>query len=217
MGPGTTRQVTCTQNDTTLTAPWHRHDSTLALPSQHLGIAGDNVAGIVPMDKVGPREIVLNSVHNGQNYFTYLPKSHALADTLVYPLLFPHGTKGWHDALRQRVLRDGQWHDGEGLKIKPSKFYRYLLMTRDQPQQLERDNIHRTYSLFHQFAIDAYVKTEDERLQYLSSPHGQKQIRADLYNNVQDALHDNEVIHLPPAPSTVHTLLFHAFTVLLLF
>ena len=43
--------------------------------------------------------------------------------------------------------------------------------------------------LFHQYIVDSYVRCENQRLKWVR--HNQKQIRADLYQGVQDALADD--------------------------
>ncbi len=62
-----------------------------------------------------------------------------------------------------------------------------------------RDNYLLRYNkLWQQYILDMYERNESYRLQYLGSPDGQKQIRADLYKGVEDNItqQDGDVTNL---------------------
>lgn len=72
-------------------------------------------------------------------------------DLLAYPLLFPSGRGGWDPSLMDR----------RGVRITRMKYYAYLFSIRDTFNPI----LH-ARKLFQQFAVDAYVKIEQNRLNY---------------------------------------------------
>ncbi|XP_048603603.1 uncharacterized protein LOC125581721 isoform X1 [Brassica napus] len=104
---------------------------------------------------------------------------HPLLMSLQYPLLFPDGDTGYHERLpycgpeASTVRRE---------YMTMREFYAYQIQTRPS----EGMTIIKGGKLFHQYIVDAYVATETERLRFISL--NQKKLRADLYNNVCDAV-----------------------------
>ena len=138
------------------------------------------------------RDIVLYK-HNGilqrisQLHPSYIP--------LHYVLLFPYGDPGWHpyilmvhQANSNQNTRENE--DVDSRYVTMMQYYAYRLQVR-QNGSLEAFALHRSGRLFQQYIVDAYACIEQNRLNYLKL--NQKQIRAELYNGLQDALsaHDN--------------------------
>ncbi|XP_013632617.1 PREDICTED: uncharacterized protein LOC106338114 [Brassica oleracea var. oleracea] len=104
---------------------------------------------------------------------------HPLLMSLQYPLLFPYGDTGYHERLpycgpeASTVRRE---------YMTMREFDAYQIQTRPS----EGMTIIKGGKLFHQYIVDAYVATETERLRFISL--NQKKLRADLYNNVCDAV-----------------------------
>ncbi|XP_024007229.1 uncharacterized protein LOC112083434 [Eutrema salsugineum] len=104
---------------------------------------------------------------------------HPLFMSLQYPLLFPYGEYGYHEEI--------PYHNQEASQLKRTsmtmrEYYAYQIQTRLS----EGLTIVKGGRLFHQFIVDAYTATEQERLRFCAL--NQKQLRADLYNNVYDAV-----------------------------
>ncbi|ETN75355.1 hypothetical protein NECAME_12431 [Necator americanus] len=72
-------------------------------------------------------------------------------DLLTYPLLFPTGRGGW----------DPNLVDNDGARITQMKYYAHLFSIRESFSPILHAG-----KLFQQFAVDAYVKIEQNRLNY---------------------------------------------------
>ncbi|CAA7060907.1 unnamed protein product [Microthlaspi erraticum] len=104
---------------------------------------------------------------------------HPLFMSLQYPLLFPYDETGYHPQIpycptvESRVKRE---------TMTMREFYSYQLQTR----MTEGMILIKSGRLLHQYIVDAYTATEQERLRFVIL--NQKKLRADLYNNICDAL-----------------------------
>jgi len=118
---------------------------------------------------------------------------HQSYNPLHYVLLFPHGEPGWHPDISMcdttQQVNDSNSMDNlqqdentELRRVTMMQYYAYRLQIR----QLESFALHRSGRLFQQYIVDAYACIEQNRLNYLKC--NQKQIRAELYNGLQDAL-----------------------------
>ncbi|CAF2925300.1 unnamed protein product [Rotaria sp. Silwood2] len=74
---------------------------------------------------------------------------------MIYPLLFPCGDEGWHPDL-EKTDRSRNW-----TRISMLQFYSYRLAIRQTFSA-----IHYAGKLFQQYIVDAYVKTEQNRLAF---------------------------------------------------
>ncbi|CAA7014490.1 unnamed protein product [Microthlaspi erraticum] len=98
---------------------------------------------------------------------------------LQYPMLFPYGDSGFH--LRIPYAGENEKTiQREYLTVR--EYYAYQLQTRLS----EGKTMTRGGRLYHQFIVDAYTIIEEERLKF--NRLNQKKLRADLYNNVCDAV-----------------------------
>lgn len=121
-----------------------------------------------------PRDIVIRLRGGGLRFISDTHRSH---DALHYVLLFPYGTDGFH---LQRV-------DPRGRSITALDFYRFHLHIRLQ----QSDSLFYAGSLFHEYCCVSYAGVENQRLRYLRQ--NQQSIRADLYQNVLDAVHAHDL------------------------
>jgi hypothetical protein len=137
---------------------------------RHAPVIGTTTAGITP----------------GSHFLTKIQSDHALYLPLHYVLFFPLGGRGYHCGLTLAgsTAAGSSWLN---TKLSPRMFYRFHLHTR----QGVFETLHRGALLFQQFVVDAWASTEQMHLQYLR--FHQKQIRADLYNSVLQALDSNSV------------------------
>ena len=93
-----------------------------------------------------------------------------LCDPMVYPLLFPYGEIGWRTGLRHVQERSTAVRN----EVTLQQFYGYRLAIRDT----QFSQIHYSGKLFHQYIVDAYLKVEGERLNYIRK--NQAQLRVDV-------------------------------------
>jgi len=125
------------------------------------------------------RDIVVRPRSGGG--LQYVSHNRGAYGPMQYPLLFPRGQQGWHPGILQR--------NGNG-KVSTMQYYSYLLHHRSTVSSL----IHYAGRLFHQYVVDNYVKIETQRLEWIK--HHQRDLRAELYSGLQDALlHDHNIAH----------------------
>ena len=93
-------------------------------------------------------------------------------DVLIYPLLFPFGEQGWHDRMQQQ---------GSTRRVTHMQYYSYFLSIRDRFNPILNAG-----KLFQQFAVNAYVKMEANRLNFIRQ--NQTQLRVEDYSALQDHL-----------------------------
>jgi hypothetical protein len=98
-------------------------------------------------------------------------------DPMSYPLLFPHGEFGWHTGLKHAEERRTRVRN----RLTMQEFYSFRLAFRGG-----FSIIHRAGKLFQQYLVDAYIKIEGCRLQFLR--RNQAQLRAEQYSGLMDYL-----------------------------
>ncbi|GBN96392.1 hypothetical protein AVEN_7481-1 [Araneus ventricosus] len=98
-------------------------------------------------------------------------------DPMVYPLLFPRGEQGWSNEMEHVEER----RSAKRNRVTQLQFYAYRLSVRRGFSLL-----HSSGKLFQQYVVDAYVKTEGSRLNYIRL--NQKDLRVELYRGLLDAL-----------------------------
>ncbi|CAL0322783.1 unnamed protein product [Lupinus luteus] len=97
-------------------------------------------------------------------------------DPMQYPILFPYGTYGW----------DINKTSHNGRRITCREYYSYMLQIRHNDQSL----LLRSGRLLQQYVVDNYVKVEAGRLRWIRQ--NQNNIRAEVYQGLQDALHEGQ-------------------------
>ena len=114
---------------------------------------------------------------------------HRSYDPLHYVLLFPSGTDGYTINIPHV---NGHGH------LSPAEYYRYRLQIRCNDSNL----IMKSRRLTQQYATDAFAKVEAQRLRWVKTH--QKNIRAEKYKGLLDAVNANDAVHagtkviLPP-------------------
>nr|VDD10377.1 unnamed protein product [Brassica oleracea] len=108
---------------------------------------------------------------------------HPLMMSLQYPLLFLYGETGYN----QRLPYEGpQMSKIRREYMTMREFYAYQFQTRPT----EGMTIIKGGRLLHQYIVDAYTATEQERLRFILL--NQKKLRADLYSNLCDAVESGD-------------------------
>ena len=106
-----------------------------------------------------------------------IPSTSSNVDPMIYPLLFPRGEQGWDMTMDHVVERATRVRN----HVTQNQYYVYRLAIRR-----EFSALHLSGRLFQQFAVDAYVKVEGARLDFIR--HNQKQLRAECYQGLMDHL-----------------------------
>ncbi|KAI5408977.1 hypothetical protein KIW84_054704 [Lathyrus oleraceus] len=99
-------------------------------------------------------------------------------ETMGYydPILLPFGTYGWDIETKTTV----------GKNVTCREYYSYVLQIRRNDQSV----LLKSGRLLQQYVIDNYVKIETGRLRWIR--RNQNNIRSEVYQGLQDALHDGE-------------------------
>ncbi|KAJ1387801.1 Helitron helicase-like domain [Sesbania bispinosa] len=113
--------------------------------------------------------------HDGD--ITSIQETKGYYDPLQYPLLFPFGTYGW----------DIHTNNNRGRNVSCREYYSYMLQIRPNDQS----TLLRAGRLLQQYVVDNYVKIESGRLRWIRTH--QNDIRAEVYQGLQDALHVGEI------------------------
>uniref|UniRef100_A0A183G9U0 Helitron_like_N domain-containing protein n=1 Tax=Heligmosomoides polygyrus TaxID=6339 RepID=A0A183G9U0_HELPZ len=100
-------------------------------------------------------------------------------DPLCYPLLRSKGEFGWHPELRKTGLEASRKHT----RITQMEYYRYHLSVRQEFNPLLWGG-----KLFQQYIVDAFFRTEQNRLNYIRSH--QRELRAEKYNVMADCIRE---------------------------
>lgn len=136
----------------------------------------DEVAVVIVGENLQSRDIVL---HRRNNELKRVSETHRTYDALQYPLIFWQGEDGYHFNIKMVNQLTGA---ETNKKVSAMNFYSYRLMIREG----EINHILKCRRLFHQFAVDMYVKIETERLTYIRL--NQKQLRSEEYIHLRDAI-----------------------------
>ncbi|XP_024867851.1 uncharacterized protein LOC112452063 [Temnothorax curvispinosus] len=153
--------------------PQHDQRRYNAPQANEIAVVFQNVDGEPPFE----RDIrIYNKNSNDVQQISILDKR---CDPMCYPLLYLYGNDGWHSELKSNNPKY------PGFKISQMDYYAHLLVPRVEFSQFKRAG-----KLRCQFILDAYMKTEANRLNYIKL--NQPQLRAELYSGLMDHL-DNRV------------------------
>lgn len=138
------------------------------------------VAALVVGDEgveIQVRDVVLESKdgdvqHINELHPSYLP--------LQYPLLFPFGEDGYRDDIRHNELTINSTNSRKRVSIR--EYLSYRIMYRPK----EKSAILHAGKLLQQFIVDVYTMMESQRLLWYKTH--QKELRADLYQGLADAV-----------------------------
>jgi hypothetical protein len=161
--------------------------------------ASKEIAVILPGSEdqpQGDRDIILRKKDGS---LMQIDQRHPFYVSLHYVLLFPTGQLGWHPRIEYKAgemvpdagelePNDGENNEGQG---QPSKKRKYITQTeyfsyRLHPRMGESNHIFRAGKLFQEYIVDAWALCEQARLLYVQTH--QKELRADTYQGVVDAL-----------------------------
>ena len=98
-------------------------------------------------------------------------------DPMMYPIIFPRGEPGWDENLNHVRERATAVRN----RLTQLEYYIYRIAIRRDFSAL-----HLAGKLFQQFVVDAYVKVEGQRLDFIR--HNQDQLRAESYQGLVDYL-----------------------------
>lgn len=145
----------------------------------------NEVAVVLPDEmESGIRELVLAVRNPGfRPSLEHVHVTHASYMPLAYTLLFPQGDYGWH---YEKQLQDRSG-TRKKLRYEQQQFYRARLHIRKN----EFSTLFYAGRLFQQYVVDAFTACECTRLNWIRSH--QQELRADVYNGLQDALHREDV------------------------
>ncbi|XP_071577023.1 uncharacterized protein [Temnothorax nylanderi] len=163
-GIQTPNLMLCFRND-----PKHDQRRYNAPRANEIAVVFQNIDGEPPFE----RDIrIYNKNSNDVQQISILDKR---CDPMCYPLLYPYGNDGWHSELKS--------HNPQypGFKVTQMDYYAHLLAPRAEFSQFQRAG-----KLRCQFILDAYMKTEANRLNYIKL--NQPQLRAELYSGLMDHL-----------------------------
>ncbi|KAJ1412947.1 Helitron helicase-like domain [Sesbania bispinosa] len=136
-------------------------------------VAGIIVAG--DMESIARGRDIKVVDHDGD--ITSIQETKGYYDPLQYPLLFPFGTYGW----------DIHTNNNRGRNVSCREYYSYMLQIRPNDQS----TLLKAGRLLQQYVVDNYVKIESGRLRWIRTH--QNDIRAEVYQGLQDALHVGEI------------------------
>ncbi|XP_050339716.1 uncharacterized protein LOC126766058 [Bactrocera neohumeralis] len=136
----------------------------------------DEVAIVIVGEQTLPRDIIL---HRRNEQLQRVSELHRSYDALQYPLLHWKGDDGYHINIPMVNPQTGL---DATKKMSAMNFYSHRFMIRPQ----EDNYILRCGRLFHQYAVDMYVKIESERLNYLR--FNQARLRSEEYIHLRDAV-----------------------------
>ncbi|XP_053593876.1 uncharacterized protein LOC128667531 [Microplitis demolitor] len=135
-----------------------------------------NEVAVVLVDQECQKRDIVLSLRTGD--LQRISETHRSYDALQYPLIFCRGEDGYNF----NIFHSGQQAEDMNKKISALQFYCYRLMMRSN----EFNNLHRYRQISNQFWVDMYAKIETERLSFIRN--SQKQLRAENYIHLQDAL-----------------------------
>ncbi|KAJ3520762.1 hypothetical protein NMY22_g12605 [Coprinellus aureogranulatus] len=148
----------------------------------------DEVAVVLPgVVATKGRDIILR-LRQG-DYLDRISELHPAYVPLQYPLLFPHGTNGWHQSLylqeteRAVVAQDddGEEEGGDPRKLTLMRWAAYRIM----PRVGEFNTLLYGNRLFSRFVVDMYAAIDQQRLRWVTL--NQTQFRTARLNHLEDA------------------------------
>ncbi|KAI5407181.1 hypothetical protein KIW84_053433 [Lathyrus oleraceus] len=116
------------------------------------------------------------NVINCDGKLTKVQETMGYYDPLQYPILLPFRTYGWDIETKTNV----------GKTVTCREYYSYVLQIRRNDQSV----LLKSGRLLQQYVVDNYVKIETGRLRWIR--RNQNDIRSEVYQGLQDELHDGE-------------------------
>ncbi len=174
----------------------------VATRTYKLPTTADEVAAIIPTPRKSekPQNRAV-TIHYKKGGLHRIDETHCLYDPLQYVLFHPFATLGYPEGVIYTkskfvfyIIFTSLSQNHLLCKIKGHitlmDYYSYRLFTRSN----EFNILHRGGRLFQQYCVDMYAKVLQYKLNYFTTEEGQKQIRADLYSGLRDALNtENDI------------------------
>ncbi|XP_044597579.1 uncharacterized protein LOC123274154 [Cotesia glomerata] len=132
-----------------------------------------NEVAVLLVDQHYERRDIILSTRNG--LLKRICETHRSYDALQYPLMFCRGEDGYNFGIQTTKK-----------KITALQFYSYRVMVKHN----DFNSLHRYKQLLNQFLVDMYAKIESERLLFIRN--NQKQLRAENYIHLQDAIQNDK-------------------------
>ena len=120
------------------------------------------------------------------------PLNHTL-DPLVYPLFYPNGETGYFEAMQQQNVQRPK-------RVSMLEFYAHRLAYREVPFS----PLHHGRKLFQQYVVDAWVRTESNRMNYPA--RFQAELRVERYHALHrhlENLRENPDLPDPGVPTVL--------------
>ncbi|XP_073224868.1 uncharacterized protein [Cicer arietinum] len=105
---------------------------------------------------------------------------------LQYPLLFPYGEDGYRIGISHRNPETGICYKRKTVTMR--QYYSFRL----QQRAGEAQTLLRSGRLFQQYMVDTYASIEEVRINWIRK--NQKQLHAELYNGLRDAINQGNVM-----------------------
>ncbi|XP_028758138.1 uncharacterized protein LOC114717208 [Neltuma alba] len=156
----------------------HHDGRTYNLPS------ANEVAALIVGDidmNFSRRDVI---VHELSGSLQRIDELHASYLPLQYPILFPKGEDGYRDDIQHCEETISYTKKKKMLSMR--EYFAYRLMAREN----EISTVLHAGKLFQQFIVDGYTMIEAQRLLWVRTH--QKELRADLYQGLTDALLSGE-------------------------
>lgn len=140
-------------------------------PRRYNSASASEVAAVLLDDEnVTNRDIVLRRQGGG---LLRINELHPAYNALSYPLFFPEGRQGWSVDFKKQT------------NVTLKSYVQYQMQNRPSTNVL-----HLGGKLYQQYVVDQYLRIEAQNLMYIRS--NQRQLRAECYQGITDALASND-------------------------
>ncbi|CAG8623234.1 15423_t:CDS:2 [Acaulospora morrowiae] len=144
----------------------------------------NEIAVILPGDGSVPEAIRDIIIRLCEGSLERIHKGHPAYLPLHYVLLFPYGELGWHEGLRHALTDTEEQqlnNQNKHSHLTQMNFYSFrIFLCNTELSMILRDG-----KLLHEFMVDTWAATEQNRLRYLYM--NQDILRADIYQGLADA------------------------------
>lgn len=123
------------------------------------------------------RDIVVHPRNEVPKHISYMS---ANIDPMVYPLFFPYGELGWQSHMQHAP----EHSTAKRTTLTTLQFYAHRLSVRQAFSPIFYGG-----KLLQQYIVDAYIRVETGRLNYIQLQ--QNQLRVELYQGLMDHIHSN--------------------------
>lgn len=136
----------------------------------------NNIGGLIIVDigdALSERGVIIK---DHSYHFQRISKTHPKYMSLQYPLLFPYGEDGFHDAMPWNSSYNGL--NPKRQRVLMRAYYAYQI----QERRNHDSTVLKGGRLFQQYLVDAYATLEEDRLDYARKL--QKELRSESYHGL---------------------------------